>query len=159
MKTILLATFWISVYLMLVLAPLFILTLGAVPHGSGFWWDFSMALGFSAMAMMSVQFILTARFKRASAPFGIDIIYYFHRYLALIAVGLIFLHYIIIRINNVDVLGTINPLHAPWYMTAGRVSFVLFAMLVVTSLWRKRLRIHYDEWRMLHIAKIGRAHV
>jgi predicted ferric reductase len=151
MKVILSVTFWISVYLMLVLAPLLMLTLGKVPPGSGFWWDFSMALGFSAMAMMGVQFLLTARFRRASAPFGIDIIYYFHRYLALIGLGLIFLHYIIIRINNVDALGTINPLHASWYMTAGRASFVLFTMLVITSLWRKKLHIHYDEWRMLHI--------
>lgn len=151
MITILSVAFWISVYLVLVLSPLLVLILGEIPPGSGFWWDFSMALGFSAMAMMGVQFLLTARFRRASAPFGIDIIYYFHRYLALIALGLIFLHYIIIRINNVDVLGTINPLLAPWYMTAGRVSFVLFTMLVITSLWRKQLRIHYDEWRMLHI--------
>ena len=151
MTIILSVAFWISVYLVLVLSPLLILMLGEIPPGSGFWWDFSMALGFSAMAMMGVQFLLTARFRRASTPFGIDIIYYFHRYLALIALGLISLHYIIIRINNADVLGAINPLLAPWYMTAGRVSFVLFAMLVITSLWRKQLRIHYDEWRMLHI--------
>jgi len=79
MKTILSATFWICVYLVLVLAPLLILILGKVPAGSGIWWDFSMALGFARMAMMGVQFLLTARFWRATAPFGIDIINYFHR--------------------------------------------------------------------------------
>lgn len=110
-----------------------------------------MALGFTGMAMMGVQFLLTARFRRASAPFGIDIIYYFHRYLAIMAVTLIFLHYLIIRIENAEALGAINPLHAPWHMSAGRVSLVLFALLIITSLWRKPLRIHYDEWRMLHI--------
>ncbi len=151
MQTILSVVFWVSVYLILVLSPLLFLTFGEVPSGSGFWWDFSMALGFSAMAMMGVQFILTARFQRASAPFGIDILYYFHRYLALIAISLVFLHYLIIRINNADVLGSLNPLQAPWYMTAGRLAFVLFLMLVISSLWRKQLRIHYDEWRLLHI--------
>ena len=151
MKIILTATFWISTYLALVLAPLAVLKFGDVPPGSGFWWDFSMALGFAGMAMMGVQFLLTARFQRASAPFGIDIIYYFHRYLAVMAFSFIFLHFIIIRIDNVDALGVINPLHAPWYMTSGRVALLLFALLIVTSLWRKPLRIHYDEWRMLHI--------
>jgi len=151
MKTIMSVALWISIYLTLILAPLAVLKFGEVPPGSGFWWDFSMALGFSAMAMMGVQFLLTARFRRATAPFGIDIIYYFHRYLALIAVGLIFLHYLIIRINNADALGALNPLHAPWYMTAGRISLVLFTMLVISSLWRKQLHIHYDEWRTLHI--------
>ncbi len=57
MKIILSATFWISIYLALVLAPLAVLKLGEVPPGSGFWWDFSMALGFAGMAMMGVQFL------------------------------------------------------------------------------------------------------
>lgn len=142
---------WLSAYLMLVLAPLFALLIGPVPPGSGFWWDLSMALGFAGMAMMGVQFLLTARFRRATAPFGIDIIYYFHRYLALMAFALILLHFLIIRIDNAEALGVINPLRAPAHMTAGRAALLLLALLIITSLWRKALRIHYDEWRMLHI--------
>ena len=110
-----------------------------------------MALGFTAMAMMGIQFLLTARFRRVTAPFGIDIIYFFHRYLALLAITLIFLHYLIIRIEYAEVLGTINPVDAPWYITVGRISLLLFAIIIITSLWRKRLHIHYDEWRLLHI--------
>lgn len=87
---------WLTVYLLMVLAPLIILNMGEVPPGSGFWWDLSMALGFAGMAMMGVQFFLTARFKRVSAPFGIDIIYYFHRYLSIVAFVFIFLHFLII---------------------------------------------------------------
>ncbi|MBE9515800.1 MAG: ferric reductase-like transmembrane domain-containing protein [Proteobacteria bacterium] len=145
------AVYWLGLYLLLVLAPLFVLLIGPVPPGSGFWWDLSMALGFSGMAIMGVLFFLTARFRRATAPFGIDIIYYFHRYLALMAFGLIFLHFLIIRIDNVEALGAINPLQASWYMTSGRVALLLFALIIITSLWRKPLRIHYDQWRMLHI--------
>lgn len=151
MKIILSAAFWICVYLLLVLAPLLILILGEVPAGSGFWWDFSMALGFAGMAMMGVQFLLTARFRHATAPFGIDIIYYFHRYLAVLALIFIFMHFLIIRIDNAEALGAINPLQSSWYMTAGRLSLALFALLIISSLWRKSLHIHYDEWRILHI--------
>lgn len=50
MKTILSAFFWVSLYLTLVLAPLAVLMIGEVPPGSGFWWDFSKALGFAGMA-------------------------------------------------------------------------------------------------------------
>ena len=152
MTTLKLAVFIIGVYLLLVLAPLLILLIGEVPSGSGFWWDFSMALGFSGMAMMGVQFLLTARFRRITAPFGIDIIYYFHRYLAVLAFAFIFLHYLIIRVDNVEALGEINPMHADWYMSAGRLALLLFAVLIISSLWRKFFRIHYDQWRMLHIA-------
>lgn len=110
-----------------------------------------MALGFTAMAMMGVQFFLTARFRRATTPFGIDIIYYFHRYFALLAVGLLIAHYLIIRLNNPSALGALDPFVAPWYMTAGRLAMLMFILMIVTSWWRKPLHIHYDEWRMLHI--------
>ena len=69
------AAFWIAAYLAAVIAPLFALLAGPTPAGGGFWWDFAMALGFAGLAMMGVQFFLTARFKRATAPFGIDLIY------------------------------------------------------------------------------------
>ena len=144
------AVLWIGLYLLLVAAPLIVLLTGEVPAGAGFWWDFSMALGFAAMAMLGVQFFLTARFRRAAAPFGIDIIYYFHRYAALVAVGLVLGHFLVIRIDNVAALGAIDPRHAPWYMTAGRVALGLFLLVIVTSLWRKPLRIEYDRWRLWH---------
>ncbi|PHQ98665.1 MAG: oxidoreductase [Marinosulfonomonas sp.] len=151
MKSVASALFWIGLYLGVVLAPLLALKIGGGPPGSGFWWDFSMGLGFAAMSMMGIQFFLTARFKRATAPFGVDIIYYFHRYLAVIALALVYVHCAIIYVKNPAALGVLNPLEAEWYMTAGRVSLGLFTLLIITALWRKQLRIHYDEWRMAHI--------
>jgi predicted ferric reductase len=145
------AALWLGAYLALVLAPLLVLLIGPLPPGSGFWWDFSMALGFAAMSMMGVQFLLTARFRRATAPFGIDIIYSFHRYLALFTLTFICLHYLVIRINNPVALGVFNPLEAPWYLTFGRLALLLLTLIIVSSLWRKPLGIHYDEWRKLHI--------
>jgi predicted ferric reductase len=144
------AVLWILIYLLLVAAPLVLLLIGPMPAGGGFWWDFSMALGFAGMAMMGVQFALTARFRRAAAPFGIDIIYYFHRFAAIIAFALVAAHFLIIRIDNPQALGTMNPLEAPWYMSAGRLALLLFGIIIVTSLWRKPLRIEYDSWRIAH---------
>ena len=144
------AVLWVLLYLLLVAAPLLVLLIGPVPPGAGFWWDFSMALGFAGMAMMGVQFALTARFSRASAPFGIDIIYYFHRYVAVIALGLLLAHFVILRIEYAEALGALDPRRAPWYMTAGRVALALFAVVIITSLWRKPLRIEYDRWRLWH---------
>ena len=83
---------WIGVYFALIAAPLIALFAGRTPQGGGFWWDFSMALGFAGMAMMGMQFVLTARFRNATEPFGIDIIYYFHRYLAVLAFGAVVVH-------------------------------------------------------------------
>jgi predicted ferric reductase len=147
------AAVWIGLYLLLVLAPQAVLLFGEVPPGRGFWWDLSMSFAFAGVAMFGVQFALTSRMRRLSAPFGIDIIYLFHRYLAWIALGLVATHFAILWVGYTERLGpTINPLVAPWELTAGRAALVLFALAVVTSQWRKQLRLEYGLWRYLHVA-------
>jgi predicted ferric reductase len=36
-------------------------------------------------------------------------------------------------------------------MSAGWVGLFAFLALVVSSLWRKRLRLEYDRWRRVHV--------
>jgi predicted ferric reductase len=143
--------FWIGVYLFLTLAPLFVLLLGPTPGGSGFWWDFSLALGFSGTAMMGVMFVMTARFKRATAPFGIDLIYYFHRQISLVALLFILAHPVIIFAAEPQLLFILRPVFIPWPLLAGVVSLVALAVLMATSLWRKNWGIDYDSWRLWHL--------
>ena len=95
-RTALAALLWLAVYLLAVTVPLFALLPGSAP-GLGFAWDFAMALGYAGLAMLGVQFALTARFRRATAPFGIDIVYYFPRYLAVFALAVIAGHYAMLR--------------------------------------------------------------
>ena len=155
------AAFWIAVYLGMVITPLFVLLIGTTQTNAGFWWDFAIALGFAGTAMMGVQFVLTARFKRATAPFGVDIIYYFHRYVAVVAFGLILAHPIILASDSPAVLGFLNPVRAPWHMTAGSASILVLTALMLSSWWRKGLGLHYDVWRRWHsvlaIAALGLA--
>lgn len=132
------------------LAPLVLAFSGAGPVSGGFWWDFAMALGYAGVAMMGVQFVLTARFKRLAAPFGIDIIYYFHRYLALALVLLVLAHVAIATRVDPGAVGALDPRQAPWYMTAGRLALLALLAVMVSSLWRKPLHIPYDGWRYAH---------
>ncbi len=148
-RTALEALLWLAVYLLAVTVPLFALLPGSAP-GLGFTWDFAMALGYAGLAMLGVQFALTARFRRATAPFGIDIVYYFHRYLAVFALAVIAGHYAMLRAMHPDVLGSADPSSAPGHMTAGRVALVLFALVVGIALLRKRVDLEYDRWRFVH---------
>ena len=140
---------WLAVYVLAVTVPLFALLPGPAA-GLGFSWDFPMALGYAGLAMLGVQFALTARFRRATAPFGIDIVYYFHRYLAVFALAVIVGHYGWLRLLHPDVLGSAHPARAPAYMTAGRVALALFALIVASALLRKRVHLEYDRWRIVH---------
>lgn len=143
------ALLWLAAYLLAVTAPLFALLPGPAP-GRTFAWDFSLALGYAALSMLGVQFALTARFRRVTAPFGIDIVYYFHRYLALGALALVLAHLAVIALVYPSVVAVNDPRVAPSYMTAGRVSLALFVLVAVLSLARRRLRFEYDVWRITH---------
>ena len=70
---------WVVVYLLFILAPLFALLAGSWPPERGFWTEFSVALGYSGLAMMGLQFGLTARSRYVTKPWGEDVIYHFHR--------------------------------------------------------------------------------
>lgn len=142
---------WSAAYLGLMAVPLVVLASGLVTaRASGWWFDFSMGLGFAALALMAGQFVLTARFRRATAPFGMDVLYMLHRWLAVIAVGLVVGHYAVLRVAYPATLLPAWPPDAPAHMTAGRVALLLFVVLVVSSLWRKAFRIDYDAWRTAH---------
>jgi len=109
-----------------------------------------MGLGFTGLAIMGLQFVLTARFRGATAPFGIDIIYFFHRWVAIVGIVLVLGHYVILRIGYGAALPPLNPAEAPWHITAGRLALIIFLGLIVTSIWRKQLKIEYDRWRFWH---------
>lgn len=141
---------WVTVYLTLVLSPLFALLAGPVPPGRGFWIDFSVALGFAGLSMMGFQFLLTARFRGVSSPYGIDVLYHFHRQISIIAFFLILAHPIILFIADPPTLALLNVVTAPWRARAAVISLLAVAALIVTSVWRMPLRIPYEGWRVTH---------
>src|SRR5499425_3401666 len=89
---------WITLYLFFVLAPLFALLAGRLPPARDFWTEFSSAIAYVGLAMMGLQFGLTARFRYVTEPWGEDVIYHFHRLLSLVALGLVVAHPIILFI-------------------------------------------------------------
>ncbi len=150
-KFLLKGIFWLGIYLALVLAPLFVILAGETPTGRGFWREFSIALGYVTLSMMGVQFALTARFKHATAPFGIDIIYYFHRMVSLLAFAFIVLHMVFLyAASPAHLLNSLNPITAPWAGRAALAGMVSFGLVIATSLWRKRFGIGYERWRLWH---------
>src|SRR6516225_8007938 len=99
---------WIIVYLVFILAPLFALLLGAHPPARDFWTEFAVAIGYSGLAMMGLQFGLTARFRHVTEVWGEDVIYHFHRQLSLIAVGLVVAHVLIMSVTRPEMFALSN---------------------------------------------------
>jgi len=149
-KRILQGGFWIGVYLALTLVPLLMMFIGPRPVGREFWREFSVALGFCGMAMVTLQFSLTARFKVLKAPYGSDIVYFFHRQISMVATALILLHPLLLFIFDPTTLGLLNVIDAPWRARAAVAATMSLIALVVISVYRKKLRIDYTRWRIWH---------
>lgn len=139
----------IAAYLLLITLPVFAL-LYESPGKAEAGWVFAMAIGRGAFAMLAAQAVLTARLPSFTIPFGVDIIYYFHRWAAVAALAIALLHYAILRVAYPFSLGPANPRSASVGLTAGRLALILFAVVVATSLFRTKFRISYDRWRVLH---------
>ena len=144
-------TVWIIVYLLFILAPLFVLLAAPLPPARDFWTEFSVALGYVGLAMMGLQFGLTARFRYVTKPWGEDVIYHFHRQISLIAVGLVIAHPVILFAVRPELLSLLNIIDAPWRARYASLSTYSLIALVVMSLWRAKLNIRYETWHLTHI--------
>ena len=144
-------TVWVIVYLLFILAPLFALLLGTWPAPRDFWTEVSVALGYAGLAMMGLQFGLTARFRYVTDPWGEDVIYHFHRQISLIAVGLVVAHPLILFVVRPELLALLNSITAPWRARFAALSTYSLIALVVTALWRAQLNIRYETWHLSHI--------
>lgn len=142
--------FWILVYLLLTLAPLAIILAGPRPEGRELWREFSVALGFVGLAMMALQFVLTARFKTIKSPYGADVVYYFHRQISLVTFALILAHPLLLFIFAPQTLRLLNIFTAPWRARAGVTALVALAVLIAISIWRKQIKLEYNRWRVWH---------
>lgn len=142
---------WPAVYIAVITLPVAALLFGASPPGGGFWWDLALALGYMVLAMTAAQFALTARFKRAAAPFGVDLVYCFHHYVGVVILLLLAAHVSLLLEQYPEALGRTPAGALQTHIVAGWVGLFALLVLTVSSIWRKRLRIDYDFWRRAHV--------
>ncbi|WP_346016526.1 ferric reductase-like transmembrane domain-containing protein [Chroococcidiopsis sp. CCMEE 29] len=143
---------WIGAYLLITVLPLLILLLypPTPTNGRGFWIEFSVALGFVGLAMMALQFALTARLNKVEASYGIDLILQFHRYISLVAFIFILVHPLMLFVTDPETLQLLNVFEAPWRARFAVLATLALIALVATSIWRQQLKIPYEPWRIAH---------
>lgn len=139
---------WTVGYVLLALAPL-ALALIQLDPGRGFWVDFSVGLGFVGLSLLGLQFILAARSRRLSEPFGIDVVLQFHREIGYVALAMVLVHPAVLFVHDTRFLRLLEPA-APMRAKLAVASVVLLLVLIATSVWRRRLRLGYARWQLLH---------
>jgi predicted ferric reductase len=142
---------WLAVHLLVALAPL-ALCFSQLKPGRGFLVDFSVALGFVALSVLGLQFALAARFSRSSAPFGIDAVLAYHRQISFLAVLAAFGHPVLLFLASSHYRALFDLLHDPLRAKLAWLSVTALVVLMVTSIWRRALRLSYPVWHVLHSA-------
>lgn len=148
MKLVSRAVVCVLVYLGVVVAPLVFAVIGSSQPDHGFWTNFSVALGFTGLAMMGLEFALVARFNAVAAPFGQDALLQFHREIGYIGLGFVLIHFAISA--RWQELTLSQALAAPLLVWFGMVALFALVVLVATSVWRKRLKLSYEAWHLIH---------
>ncbi|WP_051683863.1 ferric reductase-like transmembrane domain-containing protein [Blastococcus sp. URHD0036] len=145
------ATAWVAAHIVLGLTPL-ALCFGEAREGRGFVVNLSVALGFVALSVLGLQFALAARFTGAAAPFGIDAVLRYHRQISFLAVVAAFGHPVLLFCVSDHYRRLLDVVHDPLRAKLAWLSVVALLALMVTSIWRRALRISYPVWHVLHSA-------
>ena len=142
---------WFGLYCVLLLLPLGVALLAdPLAVARPFLVEFSVAAGFIAFALMSVEFALVSRLKSASEPFGTNALMLFHRQMGLAAAAFVVLHVAaLLGPGAREDLGTRLAAHGVG--ASGVVAVVALATLILSSVWRRRLGLRYERWQGLHV--------
>ena len=140
---------WLCGYVLIAILPL-ILGLFDLDPGRGFWINFSVAMGFVALAMLGLQFLLAARTRFVGDPIGMDVVLRYHREITYVAALLVFAHPIILIVTDSRFLPLFNVWSSPLRAKFAVACVLLLVALIVTSVWRSKLRLGYARWQALH---------
>ncbi len=139
---------WLGVFVGICVAPLVFALMSTDRPGQGFWTDFSVALGFVGLALMGIEFALVARVRPVAEPFGTDAVIDFHREIGY--TGLVFVLVHVALSADWSQANPFTPSDTPAVVVVGAIAAGALVVLVATSVWRRRVRLSYEVWQVLH---------
>jgi predicted ferric reductase len=99
--------------------------------------------------IVAYQFILAARLKWIERPFGLDMIFAFHKAMALLGVVFLLAHPLLMAWGE-NRWRLLSRWNVSWPIHAGRAALLCLVIAVLTSCFRKRIHLEYERWRAWH---------
>jgi predicted ferric reductase len=140
----------LQVYVLVCVAPLVFALLGDRPPGREFVVELSVGLGFVGLAVLGLQLVVTTRIKDLAGPYGMDVVIQFHRQMSIVGFAMVLAHPALLITTELYDLSLLNPFARDAQQWFGLAAVVGLLTIVVTSLWRKRLRLGYEVWKVVH---------
>ena len=139
----------VFLYLLITVFALILLTLVRPHTDDGFIHQLGKNCALVAFIILALQVVLGARIKWIERPFGLDMIFRYHKAAGVIALCLIMLHVTLVSWGSGHWY-LLTSLDVQWPVWLGRIALLALLTTVVTSLWRRKLKIEFESWRSLH---------
>ncbi len=136
-------------YAVIVLSPLILLALlrPATDHSLTYTAGKNLALvGFTILAL---QFVISARFKWIERPFGLNVLFHFHKPMAVVASLLLISHPILLATGGHDWSLIFGP-QVTWDIWLGRIALLIVLVHVLLASFRLVIKLNYETWRFVH---------
>jgi predicted ferric reductase len=142
---------WFSLYLVVLFLPAVVAAIAdPVASERSMIIEVSVALGLLAYPLVVMQFALVSHLQASSRPFGTDALVQFHQYMGLAALAFVLLHPLLLNVHGLPLRGWI-PFTMGSMLGAGALATLAIVALVVTTVFRRPLRLSYEWWQALHL--------
>lgn len=139
----------LALYTAIVLSPLFLVAVINQPADHGFIYTAGKNLSLVGFCILAMQFVLSARLKWIERPFGLNVLFVFHKVMGIVALLFVISHPLLLAIGGND-WERIFGLQATWDIWVGRLALIILIISVVLALIRGVLKLNYETWRFVH---------
>ncbi len=138
----------LALYLLVIASPVALAMATSPETDHPFVQEVAKSLALVGYAMLTMQFVLAARFEWIERPFGLDALFTFHRKMGMYA-GLFLLAHPVLY-ASADAWAILRPFDQSWRIVLGQVGAVVVVLLSVGAAGRRVLKLEFETWRRMH---------
>lgn len=142
---------WLLIYGVALAGPFVLIAARDRTAPRPFMYELGSGLGIAALSLLALQLVLPARLP-VLAEIGAEVAVRLHRRLADIMLAAVAAHVAAVMVAEPSRLGLFAFFGAPWRAQAAIGSVVALIVLMVTSIARRRVRLSYMRWRVIHLS-------
>lgn len=136
-------------YAFVVLAPLILLAFIRPETDHSFVYTIGKNLALVGFAIFAMQFVVSARLKWIERPFGLNLLFSFHKTMAVVASLLVLSHPLLLILGGGKRSLVLGP-EVNWHIWLGRIALVGLLFHVLLASFRLIIRLNYQTWRFIH---------
>lgn len=136
-------------YGVVVLSPLAAVAFIRPLTDHGFVYTVGKNLALVGFTILALQFILSARVAWIERPFGLNVLFRFHKVMAILAALLLFAHPVLLSIGGGDWSLVFGP-QVIWHVWLGRIALLILLVHVLLASFRFVIGLNYETWRFVH---------